>query len=446
MAQFDTSFYNVRPRSVEEYTALADEADARKMSVQSNRLALILQQRQMDDADRARRAQDELQSALQGLGAGAKDEDVIGLLRGRGMYEQAGKMEASALERKAKQAEILHKEAQADKERIANGLSFLNTVGQIMGGVRDQASYDQARGLIAEHFGQDKAAAMPAQYNPQAVSQKLQQALSVKDRLEQEWKDKKYSLDVRQQSEVERNNRVQNSISQGNLGVAQANLGLSRERLNTEKAQPKGQYDAERGMLIDPRTGSATPVVGPDGKPLAPKSRSGPMSVTLQKELLESDDTVQAAANIVRSLEAAKKVNEKAYSGVFAKGRAQVMSNIGGSDAADATIAVDNLMIGQGLESLKSIFGAAPTEGERRVLMDMQASVDKTPKQRAEIMDRAIAAAQRRAKYASAKAKSIRSGSYLTEGAPVISEESVGGLSPAEQAELEQLRTKLGRK
>jgi hypothetical protein len=159
-------------------------------------------------------------------------------------------------------------------------------------------------------------------------------------------------------------------------------------------------------------------------KPLGGNQRTGPMSVTLQKELLESDDAVQSAASVVRALETAKAQNKTAYSGYLAKPRATLTSNVvpGGTAAADATIDIDNLMTGQGLESMKAIFGAAPTEGERKILLDMQASVDKTPVQREAIMDRAIAAAKRRAAYADAKAKAIRDGSYLTDGVPAVPE------------------------
>ena len=152
--------------------------------------------------------------------------------------------------------------------------------------------------------------------------------------------------------------------------------------------------------------------------------RTGPMSVTLQKELLESDDAIQSAGSIIRSLQTAKEQNEKAYGGYFAKKRAQIVSNLGGSEAADSTIDIDNLMTGQGLDQLKAIFGAAPTEGERKILMDMQASVDKTPRQREAIMDRAVAAAERRAAFAKSKAQAIRDGSYLTEGVRLPEQES----------------------
>jgi len=153
-------------------------------------------------------------------------------------------------------------------------------------------------------------------------------------------------------------------------------------------------------------------------KPQAGKAQ-GPMSVTLQKELLESDDAVSAGYAIVQTLEAAKRINKKAYSGYGAKTRAVLASNLtGGTASADATIDIDNMMTGQALESLKTVFGGMPTEGERKILLDIQASVDKTPAQREAIMDRAIAAAKRRADYAKAKAKAIREGTYLTDGAP----------------------------
>lgn len=147
---------------------------------------------------------------------------------------------------------------------------------------------------------------------------------------------------------------------------------------------------------------------------------TGPMSVTLQKELIESDDTAQTSKSVISSLQRAKAINEAAYSGWGASTRAKIVSNVGSSDGADATVELDNILTGQGLEQMKAIFGAAPTEGERKILMDMQASSDKTPKQREAILDRAIAAAERRATYAQSRAGAIRGGTYLTDGVPQV--------------------------
>lgn len=182
------------------------------------------------------------------------------------------------------------------------------------------------------------------------------------------------------------------------------------DRLGADMARIRAQSD-----LIRAKTGQV-------GK--TPPPRAGAMSPTLQKELIEADDTFQASNNVVTLLENAKKLNNKAYSGIAAGERAWLSSQLpdvvadvfpGESDSADATINLDNMMTGQALESLKSTFGAAPTEGERKILMEMQASVGKTPSQRRAIMDRAIAAAKRRSQYSAQKARSIRDGTYLSE-------------------------------
>lgn len=183
---------------------------------------------------------------------------------------------------------------------------------------------------------------------------------------------------------------------------------LAREQQAAEAA--KGRAVTIRGQnMTDSRAREANKAGG----------KAGPMSVTLQKELLESDDVSNSSDAVIKTLTAAKEKSKDAYSGYFAKGRAVLASNLpGDTPGADATIDLDNMMTGQALESLKLVFGGMPTEGERKILLDMQASADKTPKQREAIMDRAIAAAKVRGEFSRAKAKSIREGSYLTDGVP----------------------------
>lgn len=215
-------------------------------------------------------------------------------------------------------------------------------------------------------------------------------------------------LDQVKQSMPDANARLSSDTSRANNAATVA---------ATQRGQNKTEAIAQGNLTMREKEFERGPV-----KP------GGAMSVTLQKELLESDDAAQSANNVVRTLNAAKKINDKAYSGYFAKSRAVAASNLipGDTSGADATIDVDNMMTGQALESLKLIFGGQPTEGERKILVDMQASVDKTPKQREAIMDRAIAAAERRGKYAQEKAKSIREGRYLTEGLSPMADEPSG--------------------
>ena len=170
-----------------------------------------------------------------------------------------------------------------------------------------------------------------------------------------------------------------------------------------------------------------------DARSARTQAGKGPMSVTLQKELLESDDALQGSKSVVATLQNALTLNDKAYSGYGAKQRAVVRSNLPGeSPEANATIDLDNMMTGQALESLKLVFGGMPTEGERKILLDMQASADKTPAQRKAIMERAISAAQRRGDFAARKAEAIRNGTYLTDGVAEPEQQNVQPQKPAQ--------------
>jgi len=148
------------------------------------------------------------------------------------------------------------------------------------------------------------------------------------------------------------------------------------------------------------------------GKP----QKSAQLSPTAQKELFDAEETIQASKNVIGILGEALKINDKAYSGAYATERAIARSNLPGTDeAADATINLNNMMTGQALESLRATFGGSPTEGERQILLDMQAAPNKTPSQRKSIIERAQKAAETRIKFNEDKAKRLRSGEFFTE-------------------------------
>jgi hypothetical protein len=222
-----------------------------------------------------------------------------------------------------------------------------------------------------------------------------------------------------------------NAYHQGANGVLSQITG--QETLNAVGRSAAAENMAQAGNanasaeLSRSKVGQPQVVIGPDGVPVVVPSR-GKMSATEQKETFEADDLIAAGQNALGMLRQAQGLNNQAYSGAGAKLRAVVRSNLPGqSDEADATINLDNLMTGQALESLKSTFGAAPTEGERKILMDLQASADKTPQQRKLIIDRALELAERRISVNQAKAKALRDGSYLTQGYQVPEKVDAGG-------------------
>lgn len=180
-------------------------------------------------------------------------------------------------------------------------------------------------------------------------------------------------------------------------------------KLKTTKPEPLVQVQLPTGEIVYKPQSAAAGMAVPQkaGKEVQ-------LSATAQKELFEADETIQASSNVIGLLEQAKALNKKAYSGYGAKQRAIARSNLpGASEEADATINLDNIMTSQALESLKAIFGGMPTEGERKILMDIQASVDKTPAQRETIMDRAKTAVQNRIKFSTEKANKLRAGEYF---------------------------------
>jgi hypothetical protein len=87
-------------------------------------------------------------------------------------------------------------------------------------------------------------------------------------------------------------------------------------------------------------------------------------------------------------------------------------------EAVDATQNLDNILQSSALPQLKAIFGGQPTEGERKILLDIQGSSSKPPKVREEIFNRTTQAIERRIKFNKEKAESLRGGTYFTGVSP----------------------------
>lgn len=99
----------------------------------------------------------------------------------------------------------------------------------------------------------------------------------------------------------------------------------------------------------------------------------------------------------ISSLQKALQISNKGiYDGLGANQRADLMGNFGGTEESKRTQEYTNIVQGSALQQLKAIFGGMPTEGERAVLMKLQASATYPADVRAAILQEAIAAAQAR--------------------------------------------------
>jgi len=158
-----------------------------------------------------------------------------------------------------------------------------------------------------------------------------------------------------------------------------------------------------------------------------PREDQAPLTATDKKAILEADDAVMVNQTVIDQLESVinpgadgKSINDTAGYGWNADIQSWLARNDGKNVFDDrqgqATTELKNIVLGQALSSLKSTFGAAPTEGERKILIELQASVDKTPKERGAIIKRAVDLAKMRLKFNEERAKGLRGQTYYKPG------------------------------
>jgi hypothetical protein len=166
---------------------------------------------------------------------------------------------------------------------------------------------------------------------------------------------------------------------------------------------------------FDARTGTLGPEQGTRPLNTADVKKTNPvLPPHLSKKLMQLEEQNDANEMAIDALNAADLVNDSnTYSGYFAGERATLRSNLPGkSPQADSTIEYRNIIDTQAVQSLKLLFGGQPTEGERKVLLELQASVDKTPEQRKPILQRARELAKKRIEANNRLAEGIRGGKF----------------------------------
>lgn len=146
------------------------------------------------------------------------------------------------------------------------------------------------------------------------------------------------------------------------------------------------------------------------GNPVARK-----LEANERTKLFELQEQIDADVGVGNSLKRLNELSDQSYSGLGASFRGTAASRLPGgasNQRANATVLSENITIELALKQLKSTFGAAPTEGERKILMDLQASVDKSPVQKKQIIAAAMRAVAERVRYRKKQQEAIRTGSY----------------------------------
>ena len=196
-----------------------------------------------------------------------------------------------------------------------------------------------------------------------------------------------------------------------------------RDNLETtvaaDSSSPTGwsEYDKRTGKVVT--RGVAPPMSAVKQETDKAKTGAGKkLSATVEKELFDTDEMILAGKEVQRGLQSALALNDKALGGMGAGALAAAGTLLPDKmrpETIDATNELDNIVANTALPQLKILFGGMPTEGERKVLLDLQGMSGKNASVRKGILERAQAAAQRREAFNRKKADAIRKGTYFQE-------------------------------
>lgn len=145
------------------------------------------------------------------------------------------------------------------------------------------------------------------------------------------------------------------------------------------------------------------------------ESETPALSVSDRKAILSADEGIESGKGVLGNLKEAMDLSKKAYEGPTA-GPRSVLTGMFGSEAGLATQNYDNVVTNNALSSLKTVFGGNPTEGERKILLDVAGSSSKPDAVRQEILKRAYSAAERRISVMQERANEMRGGTYYQPG------------------------------
>lgn len=384
MANLSIFQHLLQPKSVADYDREAESSQLRQLQA-------LQGQQQLAQVTRANQRADQLQTLAKSMPTDISDEGRMNMLRGGGYFNEADALDKSLQERAKTKAQAAKDTAEAnaktydtaDKRRM-----------HVISGLQSFQNPADARQWLADSVVSGNLSMQDAQGMIKRVPADATEFGT--------WRDGMLKTLIKPEDQIKLTTPDANAVLQAK--TSRENNQATADRIASEGAANRGVQ--MRGQDIASSDRKAAIKARQDTKGISP---------TLQKELIEQDDVVNSSNASIDALNKALNLNDKIYSGYKAVDRAKIRSNLPGDSAqAKATLDYDNLVGQQALSSLKSIFGGNPTEGERHILLELQASADKPADVRKDILNRAIQAAQRRMNNAKERSKAIRSGTYLS--------------------------------
>lgn len=189
------------------------------------------------------------------------------------------------------------------------------------------------------------------------------------------------------------------------------------------KFQEAARHNRAQEELSSKRLSGGEPYVDPDTGEIVNPSRK--LSPTEQKIFDTTTDAVNSAGNAKSSLSEALTKLSGGVSGKdpvpFSGAGAETLAGLNNypvvgmfvdDKRATATTDYSNLVTQQALSNLKATFGGNPTEGERKILLDLQALPKYNPDAQKAIIGNAIKLADSHIKQGANKLNTITTGNY----------------------------------
>jgi hypothetical protein len=139
-----------------------------------------------------------------------------------------------------------------------------------------------------------------------------------------------------------------------------------------------------------------------------------PITPTDKKAIIEADEHVLAHEQTIKNLADLKELSKKAWGFVGSAPASRVLAPV--SQGAQDTAELNTTATTNALNQLKAVFGGAPTEGERKILLDIQGSSAMPDPLRQKVYDRAIAAVEKRLELAKRQSEGLRDRTYWKPG------------------------------
>ena len=194
-----------------------------------------------------------------------------------------------------------------------------------------------------------------------------------------------------------------------------SNFGKIAEDMGLVRGTPP--YEAEVKRLTDQEAARVAALTEAAITGTAVKEKGlDQISPQLIPILKETEDKISSIDSAVGTLTEAYRLNANSFDGSFEEGAQKLIFDAlnPNDERVVSTNLMNNLLKEQALNALKATFGAAPTDSERTILLEIQGIGAKTRKEREEIIKRAARALDARKAAETQRRDDIRSGKYTT--------------------------------